>query len=1478
MGIRNSHRAGKRGLTLGSWAPPPRLAKVLTICMLTCIVLSGLFVCGLEVAWAGTADSGTVIVDYVPENEFEPKGYSGSLNFTGVEIVSGFERVSNPSDYAVHNDYDGYLDPNSSTWLDWYYRADYGYVAKVNASTPENAEFKLRYTGGTYKGDAVDAVVTLKNIQYLEYADGWEKWWEYDNANQFQTGIYLVPDVVSDGSVKGQYNNFNFYSLGIGKFDVEVEWFYANTTTPAEVKGHMTCIDLDWGQTFGFGGSVVGGRLAANNDAIVMEDEGRLVRGISGLSDDWNVDREDYKQGLVSTYYNTCKDKDEHGWQGRYKAPSVYHFGTSWDGSSGTAESYFALTPAYLTVPNPDDEIEGQPTPAKAADKTSGVSVGDEVTYTVEAVMHTEGVNCRGGYRYTNLDILDYLPSEMRYVDGSGYLVDEAGSKVNAGSVIYEGEQEDPAQNVVRYEFDSQFLADTALRGQKYRFIFKAELTEYPRDGKRNEAGSLYVRNGGAVRINNKGEKPTNNVDTTLVEPKFSVNKYADDYEFEVGEIVSYTVTYRQTEKNAQSRETVISDNLPEYLELIADSVKATGIRDLPEPSVEGNKWSYGFDKFNYGDTITVTYRAKVLNSGNGREVVNNASIHANNAMDADDPEEIYVNTADLEVSKEADRYECYVGPSDQDPGFVTYTVVARNAKEGTVANGVVITDDSLPEGMKVGRTNEGNLMVEVSANDGSATEDNMSWDGSEATGSFASFAYRAGEDDHDHNQTQATQSTWKLTPEGAGWKLAIDHLNYGVDVTITYRAYPEDAVSGWEIENKVQVEAKNSLADEDSAKVWVNQPHLKVEKRAAQDKLTVGDTILYHIDVTCETPGTLGRDLVISDLAHTEGVHLQRGSIRTYDSEGRDITDTCTVTTRHGNENTFIIETHRNIVSASDARPVWSAGELGEEEGKNPLGEGGETKVSVEYQVYIADAELAGKTVDNTAQAVTDEPNTSTTDDEVVSVKGARLVVEKSSDKQRYEVGATATYTLVARQTREDGVAKNVVVKDAMGVSGVGELVEGSVRAVFASSEEGETPIEAKPDYAKDEEGRIVGFTLETGRDLADEQSITVTYEVDLMGEGALPNKVQVSGDGAVGGVDAHEVEVVPTRSAVTLEKRVDVSELSVGETATYTLVATVAENPAANVTISDKSLPAGMPVDLRGIRAELNGKELGELSVDVSGNGFVARLGELEPNDVVRLTYTARAADEKLAGASVVNTAWLTTPSIDDPISDSAYVTVADKAKEEDPDPETPDPKPAEPEPAAEASLVKKVSERRPVAGERVEYTLVARVEEGSLGRTMLTDEPEDGIAIDADTISVSVNGARSVVPKVELDDEGAFALDLGELQEGAEVRVSYEAVVDGDADFAGEDLGNVATLTAEELDPKEAKALVTVREDRDDPEVPSVEDPDATQPAGKAESATTGKRLKQTSSGAVPMGIAGIGAALLVATCVAWLGKRK
>ena len=85
--------------------------------------------------------------------------------------------------------------------------------------------------------------------------------------------------------------------------------------------------------------------------------------------------------------------------------------------------------------------------------------------------------------------------------------------------------------------------------------------------------------------------------------------------------------------------------------------------------------------------------------------------------------------------------------------------------------------------------------------------------------------------------------------------------------VTITCTCYPEDSIAGWEIENTATASADNATNVRDSALTWLNQPTLQVEKTASQDTCNVGDLVAFHVKVTNNAPGTIGRNLVISDL-----------------------------------------------------------------------------------------------------------------------------------------------------------------------------------------------------------------------------------------------------------------------------------------------------------------------------------------------------------------------------------------------------------------------------------------------------------------------------------------------------------------------------------------------------------------------------------------------------------------------------------
>lgn len=1392
-----------------------------------------------------------ITVERVSEDEFEEPGFSWSIDFEDAVIEPGSSFVWKDDlsgHFACDPRYDNANDPNSHWSIA---KRAGGWAAYIDGDTPDDTDFTLRFTGGMFEDKAIDALVTISDWTYKEPLDGnWNVGTPTEYWSDFRTGVFMMRGYrsVTDAKDGEGMQTLSFYTVGMADIEVEIRFVLANTNTPVELRGHLTTTDLDLQQSFSFGGACTKARMSALNDYLYLNEVDNLImspdsrNGVPGAGLDDKIP-EDWRDGMVEAYFDTSESV------GNLGEPLKFYFGSSY-GAGGTPESIFFLCTEYITAPPtyPDEKIEH---PVKTADPATGVSVGDHVTFTVDAPMHEQGVNCRWGYRYTSCEIVDVLPPEMRYVEGSGKLLDESGSDVTSlGTIAYDGDDSSPNENTVRFEFDREQLETLELTGQHYRFVFEAELTEYP------NSNLLKVTNNSYVRVNGGDDNEAPPVDVELLEPKFSVDKSADKYEWEVGDAVHFIVRYEQTVENAQSRSTVISDNLPEYLELKAETVKASGVKDLPPVEVNANEWSINFDKFNYGDELVVEYDAVVRQSGNGKEIVNQAAIHAINTPDEDDPEEIWANTANVEVEKDVDRYEGYVEASDQDPGFFEYTVTFRNTQEGTVANNVAVTDDSLPEGMRLGRNDDGSLMIMSVTQDGAKVT--MNRDQDQYSGTLKDIPYRVGEaegqdpfdGDFEHDQVVTMTPTWEISPRGTGWEMHLDRLAHGTDVALTYRAYPEDTVSGWEIENQAGITADNSQPDEDTAIVWVNQPHFAIDKQASNDTFTVNDEILYEVKVTNSTPGTLARNVVISDLAHTQGVELLHDTIKVYDSEGKDITGSCTINYKHNpyDGETFIVETNRDLIAgmtdemrelyerlmattteadfnevlsqikqaiadgkganhdeitvAIPGRPVWRDGSIVWLGGSNPLDVDQqsprpgslscETELVVCYRVKISDAELAGQTVDNTALVVSDEPNTETTDDEVVDVKGPRLVIDKTSDKDVYQAGETGHYTLVATQTREDNVAQGVVISDLMDERDVASIVHGSVRATGPDGQ----AIQTEPAYVSDESGKIVGFTLETGADLADEQSVTVTYDVVFEKAGStLHNVAQDNATNAVGGTDDNTVEVVEPRATVQLDKAVDRETVRVGEWATYTVTATVADNPAKNVVITDKSLPETMPVDLRGITLQVNGIGVGDFQLDVEGNGFAAHLGDLNPGDVAKITYRAQARDEGLLGTSVVNTATLTADTLDEPLRDDASVTIP----------------PDEPE----VTLEKSVDREKIWVGEIVSYTVeatIAQDSDGAQGVVIGDASLPEGMAIDMASIRAWLND-REITP-VTADIEGnAFSIPFGDLRPGETVRITYDATAT-DVGLAGTSVTNVATLASSSLDdPLEATATVSV-----------------------------------------------------------------
>ena len=1318
---------------------------------------------GAALCTPGIAQAASKIpIEYIPEDSFTPEGFNWGISFTDVEIVRGFTSEPNIKQYYPR-DYDELASPDDS-----------GFAARIDRTTPKGS-FALRYTGASYGNDKVDAVVTLSNWNYVEPvmsngASGWDEYEERADYDTFQPGVFVNSGYQRTGSL---IENLNFYTVGLTDLEVSVEFFYAGTDDPFEVKGHMTCIDLDVGQKFGFGGAVSLAQVVDKNDFLSIDEEQSIVSSpeypCGGVEDEHGAISADpndplYKLGLVGAYFDTTGSQKG--------TPVRLSFVSSWRGSNSTAQSFFAMTNEFLTAPNPNDDIveDGKLDVRKTADKTEGVSIGDVVTYTVEVPVHERGVTCRNGYSYTDFEIVDVLPREMRYVDGSGYLADNEGQLIeNAGEVVYAGQGDESEDgNAVKFVFSQSYLQHSMrMQGETYRFEFKAELTEYPADG------ALSVSNSAYARVNDKGTYPSNSVETALVPPRLTVDKTADAYEYEEGEVVRFTASFAQSEKNAQCREAVFSDSLPEGLELIPETVQVTGLESLPTPSVEGNRWSCSLDKFNYGDALTVSFAAIATQAGNGTKQVNIATARANNCEEASDSAEVWTNTASLSIEKTADRYEHFIGASEQDAGAVVYTITVENTKEGTVANNVVVSDESLPEGLKIGRTDAGELAVDVS-------------------GVPESISYQVGAEGSTPSQLEQREITCSTKPAGTGFATTVSHLPAHMPVTITCTCYPEDSIAGWEIENTATVSADNATDARDSALTWLNQPTLQVEKTASQGTCNVGDLVAFRVKVTNNTPGTIGRNLVVSDLLQAKGVELQQDSIKVWDSEGNDITDSCVIST-DGEKPSFTIETNHNLVSNSPERTFYRFGEKAEQ-GANPLGEEGETAVFVDYTVAIADAALAGSTVGNIAIAATDEPNTQTSGDASITVKDAQLQVSKVSDKKRYEAGDIAHYTVTVAQTRESSTAHNVTFADHFESD---ELASIDASSLLVTGPDGATINNPDVTLEKNEDGTVFGFSLQPGIDLRDGEALTVEYSAKLpVASEHVVNRAQAKASDAAAASAANDVEVGEPLADASLEKEASTEAAQVGDSFTYTITARATNGTLHDAVITDSGLPSGIEVDFTSLSVAVNGKAIEAPIVHQEGNSFAIELGTMGKGDVAVVSFKANVADEDLVGHKVVNGATLTSPTLGGERTAQAVVDII--------------------APAGTASIEKTASAESAFAGETVSYALSVEVGETDLEDALLVDEgmPE-GVAIDYATFVATVDGKR-IEPDFASRDAQSFSLKLGKVNAGSNVSIEYEALIE-EGSLAGSTVENTAAIESPTLSDRPhstARVVVTER----------------------------------------------------------------
>ncbi len=114
----------------------------------------------------------------------------------------------------------------------------------------------------------------------------------------------------------------------------------------------------------------------------------------------------------------------------------------------------------------------------------------------------------------------------------------------------------------------------------------------------------------------NTPDDEDNNV-VTVKKADWTLTKGVDKDTYKVGDVLKYTIESAIETENAETTDVVLTDEVPDGLEVDEDSIKVTGVKDATV-SVDGQTITINVPTMKYGETLKVTYDAKVLKEADG--------------------------------------------------------------------------------------------------------------------------------------------------------------------------------------------------------------------------------------------------------------------------------------------------------------------------------------------------------------------------------------------------------------------------------------------------------------------------------------------------------------------------------------------------------------------------------------------------------------------------------------------------------------------------------------------------------------------------------------------------------------------------------------------------------------------------------------------------------------------------------------------
>lgn len=616
------------------------------------------------------------------------------------------------------------------------------------------------------------------------------------------------------------------------------------------------------------------------------------------------------------------------------------------------------------------------------------------------------------------------------------------------------------------------------------------------------------------------------------------------------------------------------------------------------------------------GASLKISYNANALENDkvdvNGSEIRNEATATASNLAKVDGKvptikadTTVYINSPRLKIEKKADSGDYEVGDN------VSYTINVVNTHKGTIARNLVYTDELKTKGVQILTGTIALYDTEgYELREGGTLAGEVDYKKQAKTDGFTLTTRKhlvvdGNYDKYDlaQGKNPETQNSWNPSYVNTK-KETLMSIKYDMKIT-------DKALAGKDILNVATAVSDEALKVTTDETVKPKGPEPTPEKSVDRTNPAVGEDVTFTLRFTNNNAGTVAKDVKIKDFMNESNMVKIREDSLKVTLDNKDITKECKITYNDSKDG-FEIETGKDLAQSQAI------------------------VVSYKAEVLLA---AAGKDLVNTTGAnCTNNPEWKYAETPFNPVDPTPdLKIEKKSDKTNYSVGDKGHYTVKVTQTADNATARNVVIEDAFD----------NEKAILDTKTIKLTDSKGK-DITKEVtiEGTPSGYKIETGKNLAQNEFFTVTYDVlftdQTLGGEEVTNVAKTHADNVPEKTTTVTVRIEKPELEVT--KTSDKKVYSYEDTAHYTVkTEEVKENATAyNVVIDDQLQVSGAKVLAETIKiSDKDGKDFTDkCEIECKGTGYTIKTKrDLTKGETFTVNYDVVFEDRSLIDNYVPN-----------------------------------------------------------------------------------------------------------------------------------------------------------------------------------------------------------------------------------------------